>query len=210
MVSAERQWQSFSIHSDAPVSVKADDAAYFEDRLAWRDWLRRNHARETEIWLLIHKKSAGKAGVPYEEAVEEAICFGWIDGKLRRIDDRCHAIRFTPRKPGSVWSESNRERAERMIRRRRMAKPGLASVEVAKRNGRWAEAYAPKNVPKIPGDLAEALKADPQADKNFEAFANSYKSAYVYWVLDAKRAETRAKRIREGVARAALNKKPGT
>jgi uncharacterized protein YdeI (YjbR/CyaY-like superfamily) len=192
------------------VSVKADDATHFEDRRAWRSWLRRNHARETEIWLLIHKKRAGKAGVPYEEAVEEAICFGWIDGKLRRIDDRCHAIRFTPRKPGSVWSESNRERAEKMIRGRRMTKPGLTSVEVAKKNGRWAGAYAPKKVPRIPDDLAEAMKADPQADKNFQAFANSYKSAYVYWVLDAKRSDTRAKRIREVVTRAALNKKPWT
>lgn len=192
------------------MSVNADDAVQFEDRRAWRNWLRRNHARETEIWVLIHKKSAGMAGVPYEEAVEEAICFGWIDGKLRRIDDRRHMIRFTPRKPGSVWSESNRKRAERMISSCRMTKHGLETVDVAKKNGRWAEAYAPKEVPEIPDDLAAALGANDMAARNFESFANSYKSAYVYWVLGAKRPETRAKRIREVVARAALNKKPYT
>jgi len=190
--------------------VRSEEATLFEDRDAWRDWLRRNHSRRTEIWLLIHKKSAGRVGVPYEEAVEEAICFGWIDGKLRRIDDRRHAIRFTPRKVGSVWSESNRDRAERMIRNRRMTKAGLKSVEIAKENGRWAEAYAPSKVPEIPDDLADALKADERAAKNFEGFANSYKSAYLYWVLDAKRPETRARRIREVVARAVLNKKPWT
>lgn len=188
--------------------MKADDAACFEDRRAWRAWLRRNHASEAEIWLLIHKKSAGKVGVPYEEAVEEAICYGWIDGKLRRIDDRRHAIRFSPRKPRSIWSESNRERAERMIKVRKMARAGLESVEIAKKNGRWAEAYAPKTVPRIPDDLSAALSADRRAARNFEAFANSYKSAYVHWVLDAKREETRAKRIREVVARSALNMKP--
>lgn len=188
--------------------MRPQDTEHFEDRRAWRNWLRRNHAIETEIWLLIHKKSARHAGISYEEAVEEAICFGWIDGRLRRIDDRCHAIRFTPRRPSSVWSESNRERAEKMIRSRRMAKPGLESVEQAKRSGRWAEARAPKRVPEVPDDLASALAADSRAADNFEGFANSYKSAYINWVLEAKRAETRAKRIREIVARAAQNKKP--
>lgn len=188
--------------------MRSEGATLFEDRGAWRDWLRKNHSRKTEIWLLIHKKSAGRVGVAYEEAVEEAICFGWIDGKLRRIDDRRHVIRFTPRRAGSIWSESNRDRAERMIRRRRMTKAGLESVEVAKKNGRWAEARAPRKVPEIPDDLAEALGADDRAARNFEALARSYKSAYVYWVLGAKRPETRAKRIREVVARAASNKKP--
>ncbi len=190
--------------------MRPEEATLFEDRIRWRNWLRRNHSSESEIWLLIFKKGTGGEGVAYEEAVEEAICFGWIDGKLRRIDDRCHAIRFTPRRAGSVWSESNRDRAERMIRNRRMTKAGLESVEVAKKNGRWAEAYAPSKVPEIPDDLAEALMANQRAAKNFEGFANSYKSAYLYWVLDAKRPETRARRIREVVARAALNKRPGT
>ncbi len=188
--------------------MKPVDAVHFEDGPAWRKWLRKNHAREREVWLLIHKKSAGGQGIPYERAVEEAVCFGWIDGKLRRIDDRRHMIRFTPRKPGSVWSKSNRERAERMIQKRLMTRAGLESVRVAKKNGRWAEAYAPSEVPDMPEDLSSALRADERAAKNFGSFANSYKTTYVYWVLGAKREETRAKRIQEVVRRAALNKKP--
>jgi len=190
------------------MTVKAAEATYFEDRRAWRDWLRRNHASEKEIWLLVFKKGAAKSGVPYQDAVEEAVCFGWIDGRLRRIDAESHMIRFTPRRPGSVWSESNRERAERMVRSGRMTRAGLESIEVAKKNGQWAEAYAPRKVPEIPEDLASALRADRRAGRKFEAWANSYKTTYVYWVTGAKRPETRARRIREVVKRAALNKKP--
>jgi len=202
--------QSFSSLPDTPEPVKTEDASYFENRTEWREWLRRSHDRKSEIWLLIFKKCAGNVGVPYEEAVEEAICFGWIDGKLRRIDDKCHAIRFTPRRKGCIWSESNRRRAEKMIRERKMTKPGLERIAEAKKGGQWSAAYAPRTVPPIPEDLKSALRSNITASRNFGAFANSYKSAYVHWVLDAKKEETRARRIREVVARAAANKRPGT
>lgn len=190
--------------------MKREEATAFKDQAQWHVWLTRNHDRCDELWLLIHKKAVGDIGIRYEEAVEEAICFGWIDGKLRRIDDRCHVIRFTPRRPGGIWSENNRRRAERMIKEGRMQKPGLQQIEEAKKNGQWASAYAPKTVPPIPWDLKSALVANAKACRNFNDFANSYKSAYIHWVLDAKKEETRVRRIKEVVARAAANKRPGT
>ena len=202
--------QPSSKSPDSPVSVKADEATSFRNRRQWHEWLSKNHGHCDELWLLIYKKSADEVGIRYEDAVEEAICFGWIDGKLRRIDDRCHAIRFTPRRRGGIWSESNRRRAERMMREGKMQKAGLRQIEEAKKNGRWQAAVAPKKVPPIPADLAKALKGNPIAHVRFDAFANSHKSAYVHWVLEAKKEETRAKRIREVVARSAIGKKPGT
>jgi uncharacterized protein YdeI (YjbR/CyaY-like superfamily) len=202
--------QSFSSPPVTPELVKTEDASYFKDRTKWREWLRKHHDRKSEVWLLIYKKSAGNVGVPYEEAVEEAICFGWIDGKLRRIDDKCHAIRFTPRRKGCIWSESNRKRAEKMVREHKMTKPGLERITEAKKGGQWAAAYAPRTVPRIPEGLKSALRTNTTASRNFGAFANSHKSAYVHWVLDAKKEETRARRIKEVVARAAANKRPGT
>jgi len=201
--------QPSSKSPDSPVSVKADETTSFRDRSQWHEWLSKNHDHCDELWLLIYKKSADEDGIRYEDAVEEAICFGWIDGKLRRIDDRCHAIRFTPRRSGGIWSESNRRRAERMMREGKMRKAGLRQIEDAKKNGRWQAAVAPKDMPPIPADLEKALKGNPIAHERFDAFANSHKSAYVHWVLEAKREETRAKRIREVVARSAIGKKPG-
>jgi uncharacterized protein YdeI (YjbR/CyaY-like superfamily) len=190
--------------------VKREEATAFKDQAQWHVWLTRNHDSRDELWLLIYKKAADDIGIRYEEAVEEAICFGWIDGKLRRIDDRCHAIRFTPRRPGGIWSENNRRRAESMIKEGRVQKSGLLQIEEAKRNGQWAAAYAPKTVPPMPPDLKSALRANTKASRNFASFANSYKSAYIHWVMDAKKQETRAKRIGVVVARAEANKRPGT
>lgn len=189
--------------------MKADEATSFRNRSQWHEWLKKNQGRCDELWLLIYKKSAREVGIRYEDAVEEAICFGWIDGKLRRIDDRCHAIRFTPRRPGGIWSESNRKRAERMIREGKMQKAGLRQIEDAKKNGRWEAAFAPKDVPPIPTELKEAFKGNPVARKGFNSFANSHKSAYIHWVLEAKKEETRARRIREVIARSAISRKPG-
>jgi len=183
---------------------------YVITRREWRAWLRKNYMTEKAVWLIFYKKASGKPRLPYNDAVEEAICFGWIDGKLRRIDDKCHAIRFTPRRKGCIWSESNRKRAEKMAREHKMTKPGLERITEAKKGGQWAAAYAPRTVPRIPEGLKSALRTNTTASRNFGAFANSHKSAYVHWVLDAKKEETRARRIKEVVARAAANKRPGT
>jgi uncharacterized protein YdeI (YjbR/CyaY-like superfamily) len=158
--------------------------------------------------LLFYKRHTGRACISYDAAVEEALCFGWIDGKLRRIDDDKHVIRFSPRRPRSVWSESNKRRVREMIEQDRMTEAGLALVRAAKESGAWDRASQP--VPDAPpGDLASALSRNKRAQKRFEAMAPSHRRNYIAWVLDAKRAETRARRIRQVVRRAAKNKRPG-
>ena len=174
----------------------------FVDRLEWRRWLEENYSSKKEIWVIIYKKNSGKRGLRYEEAVEEAICFGWIDGKMQSVDDTVFRQRFTPRKKGSIWSKSNRDRAEKMIREEKMVPAGFEAVCEAKVNGRWDAAYSSKTVPTIPEDLAEALMRSEVAWRNFNGFSNSTKLQYVYWVNNAKKDETRRKRIASVVLKA--------
>lgn len=189
--------------------MEQQGALFFKHRAEWRLWLRRNHNRRTELWLGFYKKHTGKAWLQLNEAVEEAICYGWIDGKLRRIDGEKHMVRFSPRRPGSVWSRINRERAERLIAEGKMTAAGLEKVEDAKQSGRWAAAYSHKEKPKLPDDLRDALMRDPEAWKNFNQFSNSNQFMYVFWVNEAKRESTRKRRIRQVVERSARNEKPG-
>ena len=181
----------------------------FEDQSAWRNWLIQNHKNTTEAWLIFYKKRSGKKGISYEEAVEEALCFGWIDGKLQRIDDEKHRIRFTMRKPGSVWSKINKDKALRLMASGKMAGAGLLKIEEAKKNGAWDNAYTNIVTEKIPQDLRVALQRDKDAWRNFKNFANSYRNNYIGWVLGAKSDETRSRRIAVVVKRASMNKKPG-
>jgi len=174
----------------------------FVDRLEWRRWLEENYSSKKEIWVIIHKKNSGNRGLRYEEAVEEAVCFGWIDGKMQSVDDTVFRQRFTPRKKGSIWSKSNRDRAEKMIREEKMVPAGFEAVCEAKVNGRWDAAYSSKTAPTIPEDLAEALKKNEFAWKNFSGFSNSTKLQYVYWVNNSKKDETRRKRIAYVTAKA--------
>ncbi len=180
----------------------------FRGRADWRRWLETHHATETEAWVLLSKKAVA-GGLQYEEALEEALCFGWIDGKLRAHDAAGFALRFSPRKPGSPWSESNRDRATRLIRDGRMRPAGLARVEEAKQSGAWASAVRPSRVPRIPRDLTAALRADPGAGSNFRAWGASSRAACIRWVLDAKREGTRARRVRRVVLRARQDRRPG-
>ena len=174
----------------------------FVDRCEWRRWLEENHSSKKEIWVIIHKKNSGNRGLRYDEAVEEAICFGWIDGKMQSINATRFRQRFTPRKKRSIWSKSNRDRAEKMIREEKMAVAGFEAVCEAKGNGRWDVAYSSKTAPTIPEDLSEALKKNEVAWKNFSGFSNSTKFQYVYWVNNAKKDETRRKRIARVVTKA--------
>ncbi len=180
---------------------------FFEDRGAWRRWLKKNHDKSSEVWILAFKRHLGRQSVSYEEALEEAICYGWIDSRLRRIDDERHAWRFAPRRPDSIWSLSNRRRAERLIKEGRMTARGMARVEDAKRSGNWDKAYRPSAPPRIPKDLKDALTQDELAWGNFQALAKTYRHAYIHWVASAKREETRRKRIREVVKRVRRNVK---
>ena len=189
--------------------ASTSDTFFARDREAWRTWLAEHHASAREVWLLLNKKHTGRGGVTLEEAVEEALCFGWIDGKLKRIDDEKHVLRFTPRRPDSIWSASNKARVQRMMEAGRMTDAGLALVEAARRSGQWQLASERENVDALPPDLEEALAQDAKARGNFDAFAPSHKKAYIHWVLEAKRAETRQRRVSEVVRRAALNRRAG-
>jgi uncharacterized protein YdeI (YjbR/CyaY-like superfamily) len=146
--------------------------------------------------------------VSYDEAVEEALCWGWIDGLANSWDERSYAQRFTPRKPGSVWSASNVARVERMIAEGRMTPVGLALVEEAKRRWTWDQASS-ERLDAMPDDLEAALAADPRAVEQWRAWPPGYRRQYVYHVLEAKRPETRARRVAEIARRAAAGLKPG-
>jgi uncharacterized protein YdeI (YjbR/CyaY-like superfamily) len=190
--------------------AEKEQGLYLTGREDWREWLERNHATEKEVWLIHYKKHAGKPSLSYEDAVEEALCFGWIDGLLRRLDGEKYVLRYTPRKSRSVWSESNRRRAERMIRQGRMMEAGLAKIRQAKASGEWDNAVSlNESVAELPADLEEALAASRTARENFGNMAPSYRKQYIWWITSAKRQDTRERRIRETVTRAELNKKPG-
>ncbi len=184
-----------------------DEALYFQTKADWRDWLSKNHAMTTSIWLFFYKKSVTKKGMTPEEAVEEAICFGWIDGKLRRVDEERFMLRFSARKDGSVWSQINRLRAEKLIAEGKMTSAGLVKIEQAKESGHWDKAYTNKIKDEIPSDLQEALQKHKEAIDNFQGFANTYQNMYVGWVNSAKSVETRKKRIEKVVEQALRNKK---
>jgi len=185
------------------------ETEYFKDRDEWRGWLEENHSSKKELWLIFYKKHTGVGGLPYDEAVEEALCFGWIDGIMKRIDDRKHTVRFSPRKKRSVWSMSNRERVKRMIAAGRMTDSGMALVQAGKESGQWDLALKREDPAGPPEDLAAALSETPAAQEFYGSLTKSQKKQYIWWVLDAKRPETRARRIGKVVERCAKELKPG-
>lgn len=178
------------------------------DAVAWRAWLQKHHADCSEIWLVLLKRHVGEPSVTQAEAVDEALCFGWIDGHLRRIDDRSHALRFTPRKPRSQWSQSNKNRVARLLAAGRMAAPGLAAVEAAKASGAW-DSLTSLEADTTPTDLEQALAAVPAAAARWWSWPPSSRRSYVMHVLEAKRPETRARRIDFVVRRATADMRPG-
>jgi len=187
--------------------MQTDKPLLFNNRNAWRSWLESNHGFSDGVWLYHFKKTSGKTGLTHEEAVEEALCFGWIDSKLRRVDEEKYVLRYTPRKPGSVWSKVNKEKAEILIGQGNMTEAGLLKIEEAKKAGRWQSAYTNTERDSTPKDLEDALKKSEKAWQNFNTFANSYRNLYVGWVSAAKTAETRRNRIDIVVRQALENKK---
>jgi uncharacterized protein YdeI (YjbR/CyaY-like superfamily) len=180
-----------------------DQPLHFPDRDAWRTWLGGNHASQTEAWLAILKKQTPRPGVYYEEAVEEALCFGWIDGLMKSTPAGFYYLRFTPRKPGGVWSVSNQQRVERLLAQGKMTEAGMAKVREAKENGQWEAAIQREDTSSLPDDLRQALEAHPAAQASFEKYPASQKKQFLYWLSSAKTEPTRQKRIQQIVDRAA-------
>jgi uncharacterized protein YdeI (YjbR/CyaY-like superfamily) len=172
----------------------------FADATAMEAWLERHGAEAAGFWLRLFRKGAGVASVAKAEAVDAALCFGWIDGLMNPYDETSWLIRCTKRRPKSKWSVINRERAEALIEAGRMRPAGLAEVEAAKADGRWADAYPPHSRAEPPPDLQAALDASPTAAAFFATLKGAKRYALIYRVLDAKRPETRAKRVAEFVA----------
>ncbi len=165
-------------------------------RTEWRAWLEKNHARQEGVWLINYKKATGKPRLDYNEAVEEALCFGWIDSKPNKLDDERSMLWFAPRKPGTGWSRPNKARVARMIALNRMAPAGLARVEAAQKDGSWRALDAIENI-EVPADLEKALRSYPAAQGQFEAFPRSVKRSILEWIAKAKKPATRARRIEE-------------
>ncbi|MHC4184168.1 MAG: YdeI/OmpD-associated family protein [Planctomycetota bacterium] len=189
--------------------MKTTDALYFETRQEWRHWLTINHAATNEAWLVHYKKYVNKVGISYDDALEEALCFGWIDGKMHSIDEEKYKIRYSPRMGRSVWSKLNKEKAEKLIRAGKMTIAGLSKIEETKKNGYWDIAYTNRKTEELPLDLRDMLIQDKSAWYNFQRFANSYRNNYIGWINKAKSEETRKRRIWEVVGRSSINKKPG-
>ncbi len=171
----------------------------------WRHWLYQNHRQAKEVWLEIRKVNSSQGGVTLSEAVSEALCFGWIDGKMRRLDSESYILRFTPRQSGSLWSRINRQRAEALLAAGRIEPAGLAAIQEAKATGHWQSAYTSLEKPYCPADLSEALQAEPAAVINFNNWSNSDQLMATSWIEQSKRSQTRQKRIKAVVAAARNN-----
>lgn len=179
----------------------------FADQSAFREWLRGNVATAPGVWAKLAKKGSPHTSVTYAEAVEVALCFGWIDSQARRLDDDFRLQRFTPRTSRSPWSKRNREAAEALIARGLMEPSGRAAVEAAKADGRWDRAYAGPKDAQVPQDFADALAANPAAEAFFATLDSRNRFAALYRIQDAKRPETRARRIASFVAQFAEGRK---
>ncbi|MFF0383468.1 YdeI family protein [Streptomyces sp. NPDC004286] len=180
----------------------------FESPEAFQAWLDENHAASPGIWLKLRKKGPGIVALDYAQALDVALCHGWIDGQKGRFDDEWWLQRFTPRKPRSRWSQVNRDKAVALIEQGRMRPAGQAEVDRAKADGRWEAAYAGARTATVPDDLAAALTADPAAAEFFETLDRQNRYAILYRVQDAKKPETRARRIEKYVAMLAKGEKP--
>ncbi|HLB35566.1 MAG TPA: YdeI/OmpD-associated family protein [Gemmatimonadales bacterium] len=172
-------------------------------RAAWRQWLARHHASSPGIWLVRHKQHSGVKSMFYEDVVCEALCFGWIDSLIKRLDDDRYAIKVTPRKGTSKWSDINRKRWKRLKAAGRLARPGLAAAPTA-------NSYLPHPaIPELPAYIAKAFKANLRAWQHFQALARTYRRDFVVWIHTAKQPETRDRRIRQSIELLSAGKKLG-
>lgn len=161
---------------------------------AWRQWLEAHHGQAQGVWLTVFKKRSPPGSLRYEEAVEEALCFGWIDGQLQTLDASRFLIWFSPRKPNSIWAESNKRRVLKLMRQGRMRPPGLAKVRQAKRSGQWRAATEREDPQVIPPEVTRALARHKGALARFRSLPPSHRKMFLYWIASAKREETKRRR----------------
>jgi uncharacterized protein YdeI (YjbR/CyaY-like superfamily) len=173
----------------------------FKSQASWEKWLGANHVKSSGIWMQIAKKASGISSVSYQEALDVALCYGWIDGQKRPYDDAFWLQRFTPRGPRSLWSKINTGKADGLIRTGRMQPAGLAAIQAAKADGRWESAYAPSSTTEVPPELAAALDAHPNAKAFFETLRGANRYAVLFRLQTAKKPETRAKRVADFIER---------
>lgn len=195
-----------------PVMPKFDETletVYASDRQGWRQWLEQNHRTSPGIWLIYYKVKSGKPSIQYSEAVKEALCFGWIDSKVKSLDEDRYQQVFTPRKPKSVWSQLNKQYIEELIQQGQMTPAGLEKINAATQDGSWTSLDEIEALT-LPLDLRQALEANNTAKQNFTALSRSTKKNILYWISSAKRPETRLKRIEQAVSSVAQNKNPLT
>lgn len=183
------------------------EICYAANRQEWRKWLERNYHTSFGIWLIYYKVKSGKPSVQYSEAVKEALCFGWIDSKVKSLDAERYKQIFTPRKPKSVWSKLNKQYIKELIEQDLMTEAGIEKIKAAKQDGSWNQLDAIEELI-IPADLKQALEANETANRYFEAFNNSSKKNILFWIETAKRPETRLKRIEQTISSAVQKKNP--
>ncbi len=176
--------------------MEEKELLYFKNAQEWREWLHDNHHSSTGVHLVFYKVESGKESMRWEEAVQVAICYGWIDSTVRKLDEERRKQMFTPRKDKSVWSKLNKTYIEKLIADNLMHESGLRKIEIAKQNGSWESLDAVENL-EIPDDLLIAFSENKTAFENYNNFSKTYRKSYLYWLNQAKREETRTKRISE-------------
>lgn len=165
----------------------------------WREWLEANYNKVQELWLIFYKKDSGVPSLDYETAVEDALCYGWIDSIIIKIDEQKYARKFTPRNANSKWSDLNKKRIANVIKDGRMTEIGMAKIEAAKRNGSWDKVDRPDINLEISPEFKLALNKNKKAQENFNHFAWTYQKPFIIWISMAKRDETKQKRIAESI-----------
>lgn len=192
------------------IKVENKEPIIFTTQKKWRQWLDKNHDKIEVIWLALKKKDSKINCINYSEALEEALCYGWIDGIVNKFNDDFYKQRFTPRKSKSVWSLINKEKVKQLIKNGHMTDAGLSKIEEAKKNGYWQKAYTTVKNPEIPADLIGSLKKVPGAYQAFCSFAPSHQNMYIHWLNDAKKEETRKRRLEKIILWSLQKKKPDT
>jgi len=189
--------------------AKSPDAPprLFKNQDAWESWLEKNHAKSTGLWLRLAKKDSGLQSISYAVALEVALCYGWIDGQKKPENDRTWLQRFVPRSRKSIWSRINREKVENLINNGRVKPAGLKAIEEAKNCGRWDAAYDSPSRSAVPGDFQAALTVNPRANEFFQALGRANRYAILFRIQRVKKAETRARKIREFTAMLARHEK---